>query len=223
MRAKRWDSDSETVLYVVRHGETEYNRRRIVQGRKIDASLNEAGRGQAAALARRFAGERLDAIYSSTLRRARETADVVAANHPGVPVHRLRDLEEMSWGDYEGRPFDERVLAMYEKMEALWQSGDFSRPVTGGESIAEVQARGRKALDHILARHRGETVLVVAHGRFIRVLLASILPGYGLERMREIKHANTGVNRVRFGDGPPVADLLNCTAHLEVAEAAMTG
>ncbi|WP_456429519.1 histidine phosphatase family protein [Rhodocaloribacter sp.] len=223
MRATRWDSETETVLYVVRHGETEYNRRRIVQGRKIDATLNEAGRRQAAALARRLAGERLDAIYASTLRRARETADAVAAKHPGIPVRHLRDLEEMSWGDYEGRPIDEHVLAMYEKMEALWQAGDFSRPVTGGESIAEVQERGLKALDHILTRHRGKTVLVVAHGRFIRVLLASILPGYGLERMREIKHANTGVNRLRFGAGAPAADLLNCTAHLEVAETAAVG
>ncbi len=221
MRSKR--KGSETVLYVVRHGETEFNRRRIVQGRKVDASLNEAGRRQADALARRFADERLDAVYASTLRRARETASAVAAKHPGVPVRHLHDLEEMSWGDYEGRPFDERVRAMYERMEALWQAGDFSRPVTGGESIAEVQARGLKALDHILARHPGETVLVVAHGRFIRVLLASILPGYGLERMREIKHANTGVNRVRFGAGAPTADLLNCTAHLEAAEAAPIG
>jgi len=218
MRSKH--KGSETVLYVVRHGETEYNRRRIVQGRKVDASLNETGRRQADALARRFEDERLDAVYASTLRRARETADAVAAKHPGVPVRYLHDLEEMSWGDYEGRPFDEHVRAMYERMEVLWQSGDFSRPVTGGESITEVQASGLRALDRILARHPGETVLVVAHGRFMRVLLASILPGYGLERMREIKHANTGVNRVRFGGGAPTADLLNCTVHLETAETA---
>ncbi len=221
---KRNDTKSETVLYLVRHGETEYNRRSIMQGRTVDIPLNEVGRRQAALLAERFTDVRLNAIYSSTLQRALETAEIVAKQHPAVPVHARFDLEEMSWGDFEGRAKDKEVLALFESLNAQWQAGDFTKQVPGGESIAQVQSRGIEALRHILGHHAGETVLVVTHGRFLRVLLASILPGFGLEKMQEIKHLNTGVNRIRFKGSMPSADYLNCTAHLsDVGTAALDG
>lgn len=86
---------TDLTLYLVRHGETDYNRRRIMQGRRIDAPLNETGRAQAEALAERFADAPLDAIYSSTLKRADATADAIAARHPAAERHRLADLDEM--------------------------------------------------------------------------------------------------------------------------------
>src|SRR5690606_28201169 len=86
----------KTTLYLVRHGETDYNRASIMQGRRVDARLNAVGRAQAAALARRFARAPLDAIYTSTLARARETALAVAAVQPEATFVELSDLEEMS-------------------------------------------------------------------------------------------------------------------------------
>jgi len=93
-----------TTLYFVRHGETDYNRNSIVQGRGVDAPLNERGRRQAEALARRFAAVPLDAIYASPLRRALETAEAVRRYHPDVPFFQVVDLEEMDWGELEGNP-----------------------------------------------------------------------------------------------------------------------
>lgn len=206
---------TETLLYFVRHGETEYNRRRIVQGRGIDSVLNETGQAQADALAQRLASVPFDAIYASTLRRARQTARILARPHQDVAVSHLEDLEEMAWGVYEGaHPSPDRE----EELGAIkqrWRKGAFHEAIEGGESILDVQRRALRAVDHILERETGRTVLVVTHGRFLRIVLASLLDEYGLERMHELPHSNTAVNRLICRAGTFEADLLNCTAHLD--------
>ena len=219
------DTSPRTVFYFVRHGETDYNRDRIVQGRRINSVLNATGRAQAAAVAKRLAPLDLDAIYTSTLDRAVETASAIAGRHADVPVHRLADLEEMSWGIYEGEPPSAHIQEAFEEMYSRWGAGDYAYRVDEGESILDVQARALRAMDVILSRHakqkRAQTVVVVAHGRLLRVLLASLLTTFGLERMHELRHANTCVNRLVYRDGAYEADLLNCTAHLEHAETIM--
>ena len=115
----------KTNLYFVRHGETEYNRKRIVQGRRIDSTLNATGRAQAAALAERFADVPLDVIYTSTLRRAVQTAEPFLAHHPDAPVHQLPDLEEMSWGIYEGEAASPRIQEIFARINADWRNGAF--------------------------------------------------------------------------------------------------
>ncbi len=206
-----------TTLYLVRHGETDYNRHNIVQGRGVDAPLNEQGQRQAKALARRFASVPLEAIYTSPLQRAVATAEVVRLYHPEVPLYRMADLEEMDWGHLEGKPYappyDAQIRAVYER----WRAGAYDYPVPGGESILDVQRRALRALETILTQHEGETVLVVTHGRFLRVLLASVLPEYGLARMEALPHTNTAVNHLIYDQGRFRALRLNCTAHLEEA------
>lgn len=189
-----------------------------MQGRRINSSLNATGQQQARALARRFAGVPLDAVYTSTLNRAIETADAVLEAHAGVPVYRLADLDEMSWGIYEGEPRSERLQRALDEMYARWDAGAFDYGVEEGESILDVQARARRAVEHIVQTHPGETVLAVTHGRLLRVLLATLLEGYGLARMNEIQHANTSVNRVVVTGTRFEAELLNCTAHLDTVE-----
>jgi broad specificity phosphatase PhoE len=156
-----------------------------------------------------------DVLYTSPLRRAVETARAIAAHHPGVPVRTLDDLEEMAWGIYEGALPSDGVQEAFVDLYARWREGDFGYRIDGGESILDVQDRALRALDHVLARHQGETVAVVTHGRFLRVLLATQLREYGLERMHEIAHANTCVNYITCCEGHFVARLLNCTAHLD--------
>ena len=211
----------DTTFYLVRHGQTEYNRKGIVQGRNIDSVLNATGRAQARKLARRLADMPFDAIYSSTMRRAVETADALAEAHPAAPRCALEDLEEMSWGVYEGQPATDEVLEAFDAVKKKWRAGHFDGAVEGGESVRGVQQRALRALDHIVEQHAGGTVLIVAHGRFLRILIATLLDDYGLERMHEVKHTNTAVNRLVCCGGTYTADLLNCTAHLEPAEEAV--
>lgn len=204
---------TETTLYFVRHGETEYNRRRIMQGRRIDSSLNETGRAQASALSDRFAGKSLNAIYTSALSRSIETADYVAAHHPDAPRISLPGLDEMSWGIYEGESRSDRLQAMLDEMYAHWERGAYEFRAEEGESIYEVQDRSVAAVEKILAAHAGDSVLIVSHGRLLRVLLATILDA-GLDSMDDYDHANTCVNVVTHRSGRFEASLLNCTAHL---------
>ena len=211
----------KTNLYFVRHGETEYNRKRIVQGRRIDSTLNETGRAQAEALAERFAAVPLDVIYTSTLRRAVQTAQPFMDLHPDVPVRRLTDLEEMSWGIYEGEPASPYIQGEFERLATQWRNGAFDERIEEGESILDVQRRALRALEEILTRHAGCNVLVITHGRFLRVLLATLLEEYGLHRMHEIQHANTAVNHLVCERDRFEAMRLNCTDHLAEVETIM--
>lgn len=212
-------TDADTTLYLVRHGETEYNRRGIIQGGGVDSTLNAAGRGQAEALAQRLRTVSFDALYASTLQRAQQTADILARPHEPLSRTYLRDLSEMDWGRFEGEPPSPERDEEMGAIKADWRDGAYDRTVDGGESIRDVQTRAQRALRHILAREVGRTTLVVTHGRYLRVLLATALHDYGLEDMQELDHSNTCVNRVVVEDGRARADLQNCTAHLSSVEA----
>lgn len=210
----------KTTLYFVRHGETEYNRRRIMQGRRINSSLNDKGRRQADALAHRLSEVSLDAIYTSSLNRTIETAAPTSAHRSDAAVRSLPDLDEMSWGVFEGMPSSGELEEMLDEMHARWDRGEFDYRVEEGESILDVQKRGVAAVEQIVNDHAGETVLIVTHGRFLRVLLSTILD-LGLERMDEVNHANTGVNILTHCEGAYSSSLLNCTAHLDVVDSVL--
>lgn len=203
-----------THLYLVRHGETEYNRNGMVQGRGINAPLNEMGRRQAEALAAHYASHEFNAIYSSTLLRALETARAVAAVHKHAPLVSLNDLEEMSWGSYEGLNVTAKMREDFNQMREEWRQGNLDFALAGGESARDVQQRAVSALDYIVQKHQGQRVMVVAHGRFLRILLATILSDFGITKMEEIQHTNTGVNYLTHVSDGFLPQFLDNTDHL---------
>lgn len=215
-------SDAPTTLYLVRHGETEHNRRNVIQGGGVDSELNAAGRAQAEALAQRLGSESVDGLYASTLRRAQQTADILARPHEPLARTYLRDLSEMDWGVFEDEPPSEERDASMGALKSSWREGAYDRAPKEGESIRDVQARAQRAIRHILAREVGRTALVVTHGRYLRVLLATLLDDYDLQDMQALDHSNTCVNRVVCENGRAWADLQNCTAHLSSAEASVS-
>jgi broad specificity phosphatase PhoE len=149
-----------TTILFVRHGETDWNRERRVQGH-ADRPLNETGRAQARELAARLAGESIDAIYSSDLARARETARIVSEPHR-LGVTAIQDLRERHFGTWEGMTDDDVLARFPEAASGEW--GD-------GETQAEMDRRIAEALTRIAARHPGDRVLVVSHGGPMRSLL----------------------------------------------------
>lgn len=183
----------------------------------MDIPLNDEGRKQAVALAERAADLELDIVYSSTLLRAKETAQIVCDRCGQLPHTSLRDLEEMSWGVFEGRSRSPELQTTFRSMVAEWQSGNYGFAVEGGESVLDVQMRSKRALDKILSRHEGQRVFIVAHGRTLRILLATLLKEFGLQRMEEIKHHNTGLNHLVYENSGFEAKYLNDISHLEVA------
>ena len=148
------------TILLARHGETDWNLARRVQGHS-DRPLNETGREQATELAARLARERLTAIYSSDLVRAHETARIVAARL-GLGVTVEPDLRERDFGTWEGLTDDEIRSRFPEAGAGEW--GD-------AETREEMAHRVLGAFRRIAARHDGERVLIVAHGGPLRALL----------------------------------------------------
>ena len=146
-------------LWLIRHGETDWNRERRIQG-DTDAPLNNLGLRQAAALAKRIGHESFDAIYSSDLQRASRTAQIVFPNADIIQDKRLR---EINLGHYEGRvwhevPEDEQAQVM------VWFLGPYDQKVPGGESSDDLQAR---ALDWLTSLPKTGRIIAFSHGGFI--------------------------------------------------------
>ena len=150
-----------TTILLVRHGETDWNLHRRVQGQS-DTPLNETGREQARALAQELAGEALDAAYSSDLVRAHETARIVAAEQ-GLEVTAIRDLRERHFGTWEGLT-DQEIFARFPQAAKGGSWGD-------AETKEEMAQRVLDALQRIAAAHPGGHVLVVSHGGPLRSVL----------------------------------------------------
>ena len=145
-----------TTILLARHGETEWNRIGRYQG-WADPPLNDTGREQARALAEQLRSTPFDAVYSSDLRRARETAEIVAAPHD-VPVVVEPGLREVNVGEWSGLTRAE--------VERRFPGGE--RP--GGETREEHSARVLAAAERIARRHSGERILLVSHGGTMRAL-----------------------------------------------------
>jgi broad specificity phosphatase PhoE len=150
-----------TTILLARHGETDWNRDRRVQGH-TDAPLNAAGRAQARELASRLAREPLDAVYASDLARAYETARIVADQH-ALQVVLLPELRERHFGSWEGLT-DTEILARFPETRRPGHWGD-------GEPAEQMGERVVAALQRVAASHPGGHVLVVAHGGPLRAVL----------------------------------------------------
>jgi len=151
----------------VRHGETDWNRERRFQGH-ADQPLNELGREQARELADALAGENVDAIYSSDLARARETAEIVG-ERLGVPVVTDPALREIDVGDWEGLTWPE-IEERHPQGVRDWH--EHGHGWSGGETYEQLGERVVRRLRELAAEHEGETICVIAHGGTVRVARA---------------------------------------------------
>jgi probable phosphoglycerate mutase len=175
------------TIYLIRHGQTEYNRKGVVQGSGIDAPLNEAGHWQAGAFYRAYQHIRFDRVYTSVLQRSIQSVRAFLAD--GLPHTSLKGLNEINWGVKEGKVANATDHKYYTSIIKSWQNGQLDRAIEGGESPLMVRDRQQEALELILSRKEEERILVCMHGRAIRIFLCLML-GYDLSRMDEFEHAN---------------------------------
>ena len=206
--------ETRTVLYLVRHGATEANLARppLLQGRRHDPPLARLGVRQAQATRDFLAIRPIDHCYTSPLRRAVETAAIVAAPHGLAPLP-LAELTECDVGRWEGldwgtiRRRDADDFARFHADPAA-----FGYP--GGESFGAVHERAAPVLDALLERHRGESVLVVAHHVVNRTYLAGLL-GLMPGRARQVCLDNCGISVVVRDDETTSVHTLNAAFHLQ--------
>lgn len=194
-------------LLFVRHGETEHNRARRIQGPLLDDPLNATGEEQARALARHIAQEQaagaihLDAIYASPLKRAWQTAEAVAEVFGQKPIA-VPALIEFSWGIYLGTTETGATLEAMKQAHAEWTSGNVGHQLPEGESPASAWERARAGLFPLLEKHPRGTIAVVAHGRINKIMLSSLILR-DLSRMDEFPQANTSLSLLERADGAP--------------------
>jgi 2,3-bisphosphoglycerate-dependent phosphoglycerate mutase len=186
-----------TNLYLIRHGEAYSNIESVIGGMRGDRGLTERGIAQAQALARRLAmGEiAADVLYASTLPRARMTAELVAEALK-LPIEWDDELHELRPGESDGMRVEE-ARAKFEGFSRFLRE-PFTPIAPGGESWGSFQARTSAALERLIVRHQGQTIVVVAHGGTIEVSFLYLL-GLGPEaRKRAAFHIlNTAITHWR--------------------------
>ena len=206
-------------LYLARHGQTNSNAQGVLQGKGVNDPLNELvnshilkclsynikGIQQATYLRDELSQIPFEIIITSKLLRAKQTAEIVAQCHPDVPIIEIEDLNEISWGEWEGTETGD-----IKSLLSSWEKGDFegdfhstfimrnliilaSSPM--GESPIQVEKRSVPIIYSILDRPESH-FLFVLHGRLLRIILSSILYK-SLHKMQSFTHHNTSVNYVQ--------------------------
>ena len=204
----------KTLVYLVRHGLTDWNSVGRYQG-QTDIPLNAVGLSQAEAvsewLVEQSAG--FKAVYTSDLKRASQTAQVIGDKLRLSPIPETV-LREISCGKWEGLTRAE-IAAQYPEERGRWEANRYTYPMPGGENIPAVQARLSGFYWDVVARHCGDTVIVVTHGMALLALAAALRSVHISEYWHnKIFIGNTSVTIVSFASGVPNIELFNSVEHL---------
>ena len=202
-----------TRLIITRHGETDWNVGEVFRGR-IDVALNDSGLAQAEALGLHLADLDVEAVYSSPLKRAFDTARAVAVYHD-LEVSIAPDLVDFNYGSWQGMSHND-VREKYADLYHKWLTAPHTVTMPDGESLDETTERARKAVDDIVAGHEG-TVVLVSHRVINKVLICSLLD-LDNSHFWKIEQDTCAINMVKVKDGDFIVSLVNDTCHLTDAE-----
>ncbi|MBB6498934.1 histidine phosphatase family protein [Pedobacter cryoconitis] len=198
-------------IYIIRHGETDLNKQGIIQGRGIDSDLNDTGRAQAAAFYNKYKDFPFDKVYTSALKRTQQTIQQFI--DAGLPWEKHPQLDELAWGEWEGKQTSEVAIGAFKDMTEKWQSGDYQAHFKGGESPADVAVRLKEIIEVIKSRTAEKKILICMHGRSLRLLLC-LLSNRPMSEMYNYPHQNTGLYKIELtGDTFTITDRNN-TDHL---------
>lgn len=198
-------------LFFIRHGETDNNKASIIQGRSLDAPINEMGRMQAKAIRDALEPFDIQKIIVSGLRRTHESVQPLAEQR-NLEIEKHPELDEINFGILEGKVFTEiqdQVLEVHEQ----WKSGNVDYAPENGESPRQTFDRANGKVMEVLRSSAEENIVFMIHGRLTRILLSEWL-GHGLHNMHKIQHQNGAINRLSWRDGKFEAVELNKTDHL---------
>ncbi len=199
-----------SLFYVVRHGETDWNREQVFRGR-VDVPLNDLGRQQAQAVAKKLSEADLTAVYTSPLKRAGETADIVA-RLCGLQAVVENSFIDMNFGEWQGLTHGD-VQSQFPEAYRRWQRSPESASIPGAESLHAVQERVVSALDKLAKRFPDAAVCVVSHRVVCKLLMAWAL-GLDESSFWRIRQDTACINVIEYAGQSPVVHTLNDTCHL---------
>ena len=195
-------------LYIIRHAETEYNRKGIIQGSEVDSDINDVGESQANSFYEYYKNINFDKIYVSDLKRTFQTIRRFTEN--GSSYEKLKEFNEISWGVNQGKSDD---LEDYARLIDTWLAGNLDNKFEEGESPNEMSVRLVKGFNKVLDDNH-DTVLLCIHGRALRILLSKIIDN-DLTKMDKYVHSNTGLYILEYKNGKYEILGSNLRDHLE--------
>jgi alpha-ribazole phosphatase len=200
-------NNSETVLWLIRHPESDEAVRGICYG-SLDVPLSPCGIEQAQSIAHWLSSRRLDAIYTSPSKRCVETARCIAAGR-SCAIEPAEALRELNFGDFEGRPYNE-IAESHPDLYREWMEHPTEVHFPGGENFKQMADGVITATRELVFRYSGQHLAFVSHGGVIRIILAEVLamPARNIFR---IAQRYGGINRVRYRGSHPLIDFVNST------------
>lgn len=197
-------------IYFIRHGQTDYNKKGIVQGSGVDSNLNEVGLFQAEQFYNFYKDKiEFDLVIHSALKRTKQTVTPWFSNN--LPIITEARINEMSWGDQEGKAGTPALGKMYKNMISSWSEGDYSVGMPNGESAAQLNQR-MTAFVHDLKLRTEKKILVCSHGRAMRCLMC-VLANQHLREMESYSISNVGLYKVDLAEGQFNIVSHNDTSH----------
>ena len=198
-------------IILVRHGETDWNTQQVFRGR-VDVALNKVGLAQAKSVGVSLQDRAIDAIYSSPLSRALETAHMLAEGR-NIEVELERGFIDIDFGAWQGLSHH-KVKEDFKDLYTTWLSEPHKVKFPDGESLEEVKIRSKQALEKVVENNPGKTVAIVSHRVVNKVLLCTIL-GLDLSHFWYIRQDTCAVNCFEYKEGNYYLTLLNDTCHLK--------
>ncbi len=181
-------------FYIIRHGETEYNKLGIVQGSGVDMPLNDLGKSQAQKFYNRYKEIQFDKIYTSALIRTQQSImPFIAAGHT---FESNAALNEISWGVFEGKPQSPAEREKYWNVVKAWNEGNYHAKIDHGESASELQARQIPFIEK-LKNDGHNCVLIAMHGRALKSFLCTLL-NEPLLNMEKYGHSNLCLYQLHY-------------------------
>ena len=198
-------------VFILRHGETDLNKQRIVQGSGVDAPLNDTGYRQAARFYQKWQNFPFELVISSALQRTHQT--ILPFIEKGIPHLATPTINEICWGDHEGKSSTPEMIRAYKKMIQEWENGNLNASLRNGESAKELIARVDLFIEDLIQRPQNK-ILICSHGRTIRCLITRLkqLPP---AHMEFVNHSNTGLFKIQQQEDGWIFHLENDISHLQ--------
>jgi broad specificity phosphatase PhoE len=200
-----------TKIYLIRHGQTEWNRRQTFRG-IIDIPLNERGHREAEAILEAMKDNNISAIYTSPLRRSMETAKPIEKFFH-LKIFPVKGLIDINYGDWQGLTIDD-VKKRYKEQYNQWVKTPNLIRFPNGETLDEVQERSFCAFKDIVKENPGKTIVIIPHRVINKVLLCALL-GLNNSHFWEIRQDTGCINLIEYSNDRFVLSLVNDTCHLK--------
>ncbi|MCC6816380.1 MAG: histidine phosphatase family protein [Saprospiraceae bacterium] len=198
-------------IFILRHGETECNRNRIVQGSGVDSELNETGIVQSKKFFSKYKSIPFDLHIHSNLIRTKQTISLFL--NPSIPCLVDDRIREISWGEHEGKGDEPELMQKYYRVIRSWQGGIYTDKALDGESAIDLSNRLNPFIKD-LKNLTFSKALICTHGRTLRAMIC-IFKNWPLSRMEEIEHTNTGLYHLILDENDWKIIIENDLAHLE--------